>query len=393
VGKTKGRQETDEANREGQYPAGSIHLGLEIGLSAMIAWWKQRVACKNAREMVAGTRKLLRIHRDIMDAGVAAEVAAAADGLADAIHQGAVADVEKLTENLESQLEKAFPRQSYSTLRENVEVFLVAAIVAMAVRSFFIQPFKIPTGSMQPTLYGVFPGRYPESQPQPPIPYSSDQPAPLSETVSQLALLCKNLRNDLPSQVRRPSLPILALGSIITGTIFERDGYRTRGDHIFVDRFTYHFRKPHRGEVIVFDTSDILKLPEGSRGKFYIKRLIGLPGDTVAIQPPRVLVNGEVLNGLPFLRNYSRGDGYHGYLLPYWDRTDQVHSEPEFINSNVSNTYQIPDKCLFVLGDNSASSLDGRFWGTLPQKALVGRAVFVYWPFSVRFGFFDNRKP
>src|SRR5437868_3754940 len=109
----------------------------------MIDWWKQRTACKHAREMVAGTRKMLRIHRDIMDPGLAQSVAAAADELQNAIEQRNLGLVDRLSEKLEDQLEKAFPRQTLSAVRENVEVFLVAAIVAMAVRSFFIQPFKI----------------------------------------------------------------------------------------------------------------------------------------------------------------------------------------------------------------------------------------------------------
>ena len=143
-------------------------------------------------------------------------------------------------------------------------------------------------------------------------------------------------------------------------------------------------RIPQRGEVIVFDTSDIADIPEASRGKFYIKRLIGLGGDHIEIQPPHVLVNGDILDDRPaFQRIYSMKNDYHGYVLPnagefYGTRTTAINTR--------NPRYNVPDHHLFVLGDNSRSSLDGRFWGSLPAHALVGRAVIVYWPFTVRFG-------
>ena len=327
----------------------------------MLAWWKRRVALKRAREVVKNTRKLVRMHRDIIAPADVATVNAATDNLAGAIKTKDTGALDNLTGKLDEKLGKAFPRQSYASLRENVEVFLVAAIVAMGVRTFFIQPFKIPTGSMQPTLYGIYPYKD-DQRSEPPLPY-------LDGT---------------------PSLPEKLFGMVVQGKMYESAGYRSRGDHIFVDRFTYHFRKPQRGEVIVFDTTEIDKLPENSRGKFYIKRLIGLSGDTVRIDPPHVLINGALLDGRPaFKRIYSKQNGYSGYVLPFWHRSDRLYPEPEFINSNVSDSYTIPAKRLFVLGDNSASSLDGRFWGALPERALIGRAVLVYWPFTKRFGLID----
>lgn len=318
----------------------------------MLAWWKRHVALKRARELVKGTRKLLRMHRDIVAPADVSAVSAAADNLAGAVKTKNAGALNNLTGKLDEKLGKALPRQSYASLRENVEVFLVAAIVAMGVRTFFIQPFKIPTGSMQPTLYGIYPYRD-EQRSEPPLPYRDD---------------------------RKPALPEQLFGMAVQGKMYESAGYRSRGDHIFVDRFTYHFRKPERGEVIVFDTSEIDRLPEGSRGKFYIKRLIGLGGDRIQIHPPYVLVNDEKLDSRPaFERIYSHTNGYSGYVLA---------PGAEFIH-NAGNIFQVPPRDLFVLGDNSRSSLDGRFWGSLPEHALVGRAVFVYWPFTKRFGLID----
>ena len=211
---------------------------------------------------------------------------------------------------------------------------------------------------MQPTLYGIYPYR-------------------------------DDLKRDspLPYEHGKPSLLEQLFGTIFGGRIFESDGYRVRGDHIFVDRFTYHFRKPKRGEVVVFDTSNIPALPDQLRGKFYIKRLIGLPGDTVEIRPPYALVNGKILDERPaFQRIYSRkpGTGYNGYILPDYFSLPA----PTYLNTK-NPSYKIPNDHLFVLGDNSASSLDGRFWGSFPKKDLIGRAVVVYWPFTKRFGVID----
>ncbi|MEI6084161.1 MAG: signal peptidase I [Verrucomicrobiota bacterium] len=290
------------------------------------------------------------MQRDILDIRQVDDVTKAANDLAGAVATKNADAVAGLAEKLDRQLERAFPRQPFAGLRENVEVFLVAAIVAMAVRTFFIQPFKIPTGSMQPTLYGIYP-------PEPGLlPYTSSG---------------------------KPSLPEMIFGVAWQGKIYQQHGYRSRGDHIFVDRFTYHFRKPKRGEVVVFDTTDIAKIPESSRGKFYIKRLIGLAGDKIQIKPPYVLIGGEILNGRPaFQKMYDRDDGRSGYVLP------RGFPPPEYFRSE-DDVYQVPPKSLFPLGDNSTSSLDGRYWGSFHEKALVGRAVLVYWPFTKRFGLID----
>ena len=223
----------------------------------------------------------------------------------------------------------------------------MAVIVAMAVRTFFIQPFKIPTGSMQPTLYGVFPP--PEG---PPKPYLGSPPS----IVERIA------------------------GIIFKGNMYENYGWRRRGDHIFVDKLSYHFRQPRRGEVIVFDTKNIPEIPSPSRGNFYIKRLIGLENDVIQIKPPYVFVNGHILDERPaFQRIYSRTNDYNGYMIP------ETFPPPKYIRSP-DDSYTVPPKHLFPLGDNSRSSLDGRFWGSVPRQDLVGRAVLVYWPFTERFG-------
>jgi signal peptidase I len=312
---------------------------------------ENREKLKYARETLQGARKWLRINRDLLASTQILWIEAKMRQVDEAIEAENAKEAASQIDDLEQKIRGALPAQKSPGVRENIEVLLVAIIVAMAVRTFFIQPFKIPTGSMQPTLYGVYPP--PEWAPKP---YVGNPPSILDRL----------------------------WGIVFQGNMYEAHGFRRRGDHIFVDKISYHFRKPHRGEVIVFDTTRIPEIPASSRGNFYIKRLIGLENDVIQIKPPYVLVNGEILGqGTPaFERQYSLQNDYHGYTIP------ETFPSAKYFPSS-TNTYTVPPKHVFPLGDNSRSSLDGRFWGSVPQEDVVGRAVFVYWPFTDRFGRVD----
>lgn len=118
---------------------------------------------------------------------------------------------------------------------------------------------------------------------------------------------------------------------------------------ILVDKWTYRFHQPARGDVIVF-----VAPPNPSQD--YIKRIVGLPGDVITIQDTRVFVNGKQLNEF-YVKPQNQGDPY-----------------PPFANRVV------PPGAYFVLGDNRNGSSDSRDWGCVPQKNIVGRAALVYWP-------------
>lgn len=120
---------------------------------------------------------------------------------------------------------------------------------------------------------------------------------------------------------------------------------------ILVDKWSYHFHAPTRGDVIVF-----VAPPNPSED--YIKRVIGLPGDVVTVNNTTVSVNGKQLNEV-YVKPQNQGNQY-----------------PSFTNM------VIPQGAYFVLGDNRAGSSDSRDWGCVPQKNIVGRAALVYWPFG-----------
>ena len=143
-----------------------------------------------------------------------------------------------------------------------------------------------------------------------------------------------------------------------------------------MDKFTYTFVKPHRGDVFVFRTNNIPGIsPDQEAGQpFYIKRLVGLPDDTLRINPPSLYANGKIADGYGFRRVMAAKDGYRGYGLgrDYLSAPDRV--------------FTVPQHSYFAMGDNSYNSYDSRYWGPVPEQDLVGRGLFVYWPFLPHFG-------
>ncbi len=121
---------------------------------------------------------------------------------------------------------------------------------------------------------------------------------------------------------------------------------------ILVDKWSYLFRAPARGDVIVF-----VAPPQPSHD--YVKRIIGLPGDIITIQNTTVYVNGVRLNE-PYVAPANQGNPY-----------------PSFAN------LVVPPNAYFVLGDNRGGSSDSRDWGCVPAKNLIGQAALVYWPLGM----------
>lgn len=160
------------------------------------------------------------------------------------------------------------------------EPLLIAAILAIFIRTFIFGPYKIPTGSMKPTFM--------------------------------------------------------------------------EEDKIFVDKLSYRFRSPERGDIIVF------KYPL-DRKKDFVKRLAGLPGEALEVRKGVLIVNGKPMTDPPFSSNtyYNVEDWQFG-------KSGQV--------------IRVPDGHYFALGDNSAHSADSRQWGFVPKKDLVGKAFMIWWP-------------
>jgi signal peptidase I len=121
-------------------------------------------------------------------------------------------------------------------------------------------------------------------------------------------------------------------------------------EFILVDKVTYHFSPPHRGDIIVF------KYPY--KNVDFIKRIIGLPGDRVSIHGSYVYVNGKRMS-----------EGY-------------IKAKPDYTMTTIPNQTSnvVPSGEYFVLGDNRNNSDDSHLWGLLPRQNIIGRALISYWP-------------
>jgi signal peptidase I len=375
--------------------------------------WFLSGTVRQATEMVRQVRKLLNAQRDILSPSAIGAVDAAILQAQEAINSGA--DNATLTmrmEDIETAAGKYLKQYPNPGLRENIEVLLVAIAVAMAIRTFFLQPFKIPTGSMQPTLYGVtaenlvdkpgfkmpgfltrvfdacFYGRFYHQL----IAEDDGQVVEVPSVEHFIRFINKQTIVVQYANGRRvdktlwfaPDERFESRSGLDTRSSFRKGEpivrfVETTGDHLFVDRLTYNFRRPQRGEIIVFMTRGIEGL---TQDQFYIKRLVGLPNETISIgQDRHVRVNGTRLdasaphfeNVYSFATNSLPRDSHYSGHIPMGRFAD---------DSKVT----ISDKHLMVFGDNTANSLDSRYWGELCEQNVIGKSCFVYWPISKRFG-------
>ena len=112
------------------------------------------------------------------------------------------------------------------------------------------------------------------------------------------------------------------------------------------------------------------------RGKYYIKRLVGGPGDELEIREPILFNNGEPVEGAEaFVNNHEQMDEYDGYVNPAFD-----FRYPMPLSSG--NSYTVPEDSFFAMGDNSDNSQDSRYWGRVDKESVIGRAIFIYYPFT-----------
>jgi signal peptidase I len=130
-------------------------------------------------------------------------------------------------------------------------------------------------------------------------------------------------------------------------------------DKIVVDKVSYHFRLPRRGEIVVFQPPELAIRQCGALNTHdaWVKRIIGIPGDKVEVQNHQVLINEHLV------------------------RESYISQRPSYKWGPAI----VPKGSYLVLGDNRQNSCDGHYWGFLPQDRLVGRAFVRYWP-PARFG-------
>ncbi len=349
-------------------------------------------------------RHARRMREDLAPAGDVAAARGAEAALATAWAGRHWSRLEDACDAAAGVAERLMPPRRFPKWRENVEVLVVAISMAMACRTYFIQPFKIPTGSMQPTLNGVtarpqegkrwydhppmnlvnlalFGERYVEVKAR-----NSGRLEYLGPHDDQYAYRVGGAVHHvrLTMQPDRPFIdPDHSMrmhfdaGDWVEKGQVIASGRVRQGDHIFVNKVLYHFTRPKRGQIIVFDTNYIHgKERLGIRpDTFYIKRLVGLPGEAVAIRDRHLVVDGvPIEEPWPFRRQVD-DPAYRGYV-----------TRPGSLLAGESSEIQLGPAQFLPFGDNTYSSLDGRYFGPVPERGLVGPSFFVYWPFGSRWG-------
>lgn len=350
---------------------------------------------KLVKHVLHESRHARNMREDVADESDVATLIKAEAELKAAWQERNAVRVDETIEQISEAIERIQPPRSNPRLRENIEIIAVAVAVAMGFRTYFIQPFKIPTGSMQPTLYGItvqtqvskkwhdyfplnlvrfglFGDRYKEVRAK----TSGMVSGQLESSEDSLLLTVGNQRHAIPRDMPlyvRPGQTWVKKGQVLAA------GRVKLGDHIFVNKLRYHFQRPERGDIFVFSTREI-NYSRIRPDSFYIKRLAGLPGEALQIDPPYLVANGQrVTEPFPFKRMVEDAN-YHGYQLPRTDSsTPTVLGDPETV-------YRLKDDEYLPLGDNTGFSLDGRYFGAVRRTSVVGPAFAVYWPFGSRWG-------
>ena len=450
---------------------------------------------KGAKEILRFGQKSLAFRKDLLDPGRADGLESRLVVLNDTIRDksSTANQLEEKARSVDEIMKEAggdfYNKKSWV---ENVEMLLVAAIIVIGIRSFFIQPFIIPTNSMFPTYYGMKPHVY-EEQNKENLPgvggrildklllgashYRLD-----SEASGELFLILQNQGSFRMTTENFPHGKFFVFPAAAREYVFEIGGKRHAlkvpaefdldtvlarkfakvddlrdipriisqpagfvsygrirlsernyqkgevvlafdvllGDALFVDRMSYNFVRPKAGDPAVFRTAGIdeansqLNIPTRARigeDKYYIKRFVGQPGDEMEIQVPEsIFTNGtDLRGGTPGIlyRNGEPIEGVDAFRFNR-ERVQNLSNDPNATNTTNYPGYRadglltnksplkIPNKTdkdnptgqnfYLAMGDNSPDSLDGRAWGFVPEQQIVGKALFVYYPFTKRWG-------
>ena len=414
---------------------------------------------KSIKELISAAYNVYNYRRDVIGSENAQKLHALIEEVENLFDDGKtmLPRFKEARQELESQMKKCggtiYPLGFWA---DNVDVVFVAGILALSLRSFFFQPFQIPTNSMYPSFYGMTSHVYAEGQKAPS--FREKAWNLITKKASNYELNAKKsgevfIRINHPSQMEanggifhseiRPSrwlgvLPsrekvyTFKIGNLteelavpadfsLDGVIQKAYPFMTKnesageyvnaistrakivnsdgelylslgekkagerilnfdilgGDMLFVDRITYNFRKPKVGEPIVFKTGMCEGITAKNGGvpddKYYIKRLVGVGGDSLKIEGSTLMVNGSPAQGSEaFNENAQMINGYCGYK-PFGMLED-------------GKTVKVPKNSYYAMGDNSENSWDSRYWGFVPEKAVVGKALVIFYPFTKRWG-------
>jgi signal peptidase I len=359
-------------------------------------FFEKRRLKKKAHAILQGIQLARNMREDIAPRDALDRLAAAEQAVRDASKNGNKSAFEKAAHTATDAAHDVYPPARHPVVREWVELIVVALAVAMGFRTYLLQPFKIPTGSMQPTLYGIY--------------FKPDTAPPAFRTFIPLRYLRQVVTGEIPFEIRAqsggriyqdPTYPERQTdlrwgidrqvymvpkdltrhakpGDIVVPGQLLASGLRVAGDHLFVNRMAWNFRRPRVGEVMVFSTEAMLDVTPDTH---YIKRLTGRPLDKLRIDSPMLFVNGEPMDQNPGMKKVVTCTP--GYAYGYQNAT--LLPDIQYMRTS-NDVYQVPARHYFGMGDNTMNSRDSRYFGPIPEEKLMGPAFFVYWPISKRFG-------
>ena len=369
---------------------------------------KKRKQRRQIKEHLHAARHARHMREDIADSKDLAALRQAEEALRE-IRRTGEGNLEQALDRLAEAANRIYPARNTSGIRENVEVIIVALGAAMAIRAFFFQPFKIPTNSMQPTLNGIT-GAYASGSTlldiQPfrfvkwlvtgtthhelkarstgELDYMSLRQTPdgwvfriggMDHTMP--AYMFADWMGQVEDDIRRNWHMECAKHHRYSAGETIWSGSKIAGDHILVNKMKYNFMRPERGDISVFDTRSITDT-RVRKNTFYIKRMVGLPGEKIQIQNRRLVADGKVVDAPPIFETIAADPAYSGghNTAP----GSRLETGDDFI--------QLDDTHYLMMGDNTrpGMSLDGRFFGGVPREDFQGPAIFVYWPFRSHWG-------
>ncbi len=335
-------------------------------------------------------------------------------------------EVKKYTEEVKS-LGEGLRNFKRSAVVEMVESFFVIMVIFLGIRTYYAQPFRIPTGSMQPTLNGITIKALDEKEEIPSAPVRLWQAITLGSSYSNI--VANNAKQIINLKTERYLLlftrtriffddgsqeTVPCASGAVAEYLMQQGKLGRRlmpgetvinarfdaGDMVVVNRMAYHFRRPERGETFVFDTRGIntdipAAMPDQSKASHYIKRLCGLPGDTIGITTPHLTVNGAPATEATITRVGACAAPYNttGYNAINRLRDSSIYYQAymkEGIPVTLRHNADEPNESEYLaLGDNTINSKDSRYWGPVHQFNVLGPAFLTLWPFSSHWGNID----
>ena len=300
----------------------------------MLGLWSRDAKIRNkAKQSLSQTKSLLSKNRSKISPDAAAVVEGKITALESALAGGNTEEIRRRTADLEGASHDYLSKFAKSKLRQNVEALVLAVGLALIIRTFLFQPFKIPSGSMIPTLLV--------------------------------------------------------------------------GDHLLVNKFVYGTRIPFtgisvmpfedikRGDVIVFTYPNPEKDPS-KNDMYYIKRVVGVPGDSIDINGRQLILNGQPVP-LEYEGDYV--DERSGEELDEYVEDLSGHKHDAIFRQGKETTNkgnfipvgEVPEGHVFVMGDNRDNSQDSRFWGFVPVENIAGKAILIHWSWDFQNPDFLNK--